>query len=105
MNNDRFQDFLYVWIPDRILSEEFLQYIRILRTNGINIDENGEKTGVFHIFSRINHSCGPNSVRNINSEETGEMSVIATREIEKGEEILIKVNHCRQNMSAQYSRK
>jgi len=71
-------------------SEEFLQYIRILRTNGINIDENGEKTGVFHIFSRINHSCGPNSVRNINSEETGEMSVIATREIEKGEEILIK---------------
>ena len=49
-------------------------------------------TGVYYNFSRLNHSCGPNSIRNINCSDTGEISVIATRDIEEGEEINIKVN-------------
>ena len=61
-----------------------------MRTNGINIDEEGNRTGIFNIFSRINHSCAPNSVRNIICDKTGEMTVIAARDIEKGEEINIK---------------
>ena len=48
-------------------------------------------TGVYYNFSRLNHSCGPNSIRNINCSDTGEISVIATRDIEEGEEINIKV--------------
>ena len=48
-------------------------------------------TGVYDNFSRLNHSCGPNSIRNINCSYTGEISVIATRDIEQGEEIHIKV--------------
>ena len=55
------------------------------------MDDGGTKTAIFHHFSRINHSCGPNSVRNIASEDTGELCVIAARDIEKGEEISIKV--------------
>ena len=55
------------------------------------MDDGGTKTAIFHHFSRINHSCGPNSVRNIVSEETGELCVIAARDIENGEEISIKV--------------
>ena len=48
-------------------------------------------TGVYDNFSRLNHSCGPNSIRNINCIYTGEINVIATRNIEEGEEIHIKV--------------
>jgi len=74
----------------RKFSEECVQYIRIVRTNGINIDEAGNRTGIFNNFSRINHSCAPNSVRNIISDKSGEMSVIAARDIQMGEEITIK---------------
>lgn len=86
---DKTPEFLYLKGVKK-LSVEFLKYIRILRTNGINVDDGGTKTAIFHHFSRINHSCGPNSVRNIVSEETGELCVIAARDIEKGEEISIK---------------
>lgn len=49
-------------------------------------------TGVYDNFSRLNHSCGPNSIRNINCSNTGEISVIATRDIKEREEIHIKVS-------------
>merc|ERR1711894_327762 len=52
--------------------------------------EEGKMTGVYDNFSRLNHSCGPNSIRNINCSYTGEINVIATRNIEEGEEIHIK---------------
>ena len=47
-------------------------------------------TGVYLRFSRINHSCAPLAVRNIEP-STGTISLIAARDIEKGEEITIKV--------------
>ena len=47
-------------------------------------------TGVYHRFSRINHSCAPAAVRNIEP-STGILRLIAARDIEKGEEITIKV--------------
>ena len=46
---------------------------------------------MFHIFSRLNHSCAPNVVRNIISEDSGELSIVAAADIDKGCEIFIKV--------------
>jgi len=71
-------------------NEEKLKYLRILRTNGINIDDEGIRTCVFPQFSLLNHSCAPNAVRNVEDEETGDLKVIAARDIAKGEEITIK---------------
>ena len=48
----------------------------------------GEMTEVY--LSRINHSCAPSAVRNIDP-STGLIRVIAAKDIEKGEEITIKV--------------
>ena len=74
----------------RGLSEESLRTLRIIRTNGINLAEDGESTGLYLRFSRVNHSCAPAAVRNIEP-TTGTLSLIAARDIEKGEEITIKV--------------
>ena len=74
----------------RGLSEENLRTLRIIRTNGINLAEDGDRTGLYLRFSRVNHSCAPAAVRNIEP-TTGSLSLIAARDIEKGEEITIKV--------------
>ena len=71
-------------------SQECLQSLRIIRTNGINVDDEGKMTAVYKEFSRINHSCAPSAVRNIQP-DTGAISVVAARRLEKGEEITIKV--------------
>ena len=71
-------------------SQECLQSLRIIRTNGINVDDEGKMTAVYKEFSRINHSCAPSAVRNIEP-STGLIRVIAAKDIEKGEEITIKV--------------
>ena len=71
-------------------SQECLRTLRIIRTNGINLQDDGEMTGVYLRFSRINHSCAPSAVRNIDP-STGLIRVIAAKDIEKGEEITIKV--------------
>ena len=67
------------------ISEESFRALRVIRTNGINIDDEGELTGVFSRFSRVNHSCAPSAVRNIDI-NTGEIRLNAARDIEKGEE-------------------
>lgn len=54
------------------------------------MDDEGKLTAVYTKFSRINHSCSPCAVRNIDP-NTGELSVVAARQVEKGEEISIKV--------------
>ena len=74
----------------RGLSEESLRTLRVIRTNGINLAEDGDRTGLYLRFSRVNHSCAPVAVRNIEP-TTGTLSLIAARDIEKGEEITIKV--------------
>jgi len=58
------------------------------QTNGIGITEN--KTGVYYMISRINHSCSPNAraVQAIKENENLK-EVRAYVQIEKGEEILI----------------
>ena len=72
-------------------SEEKLKYLRILRTNGVNTDDEGRQTCVFPKFSLLNHSCAPNAMRNVEDEEDGvEVTVTAARDITKGEEITIK---------------
>jgi len=72
-------------------SEEKLKYLRILRTNGVNTDDEGGRTCVFPKFSLLNHSCAPNAMRNVEDEEDGvEVTVTAARDIVKGEEITIK---------------
>ena len=71
-------------------SQECLRTLRIIRTNGINLQDDGETTGLYLRFSRINHSCAPSAVRNIEP-TSGLIRVIAARDIEKGEEITIKV--------------
>ena len=71
-------------------SQECLRTLRIIRTNGINLQEDGGTTGVYLRFSRINHSCAPSAVRNIEP-SSGLIRVIAAKDIEKGEEITIKV--------------
>ena len=71
-------------------TEERLKYLRILRTNGINVDDQGDTTCVYSRFSLINHSCDPNSMRNLEDGAEMEVTVTAARDIPKGEEILIK---------------
>ena len=51
---------------------------------------NSLEAGVCRLLSRVNHSCAPAAVRNIEP-TTGTLSLIAARDIEKGEEITIKV--------------
>jgi len=70
-------------------SEEKLKFLRILRTNGINVDEDGHVTCVFPKFSLLNHSCAPNAMRNLEEKDRA-VSVTAARDIMKGEEITIK---------------
>lgn len=71
--------------------EEKLRYIRILRTNGINTDDEGRTTCVFSKFSLLNHSCAPNAMRNVeDASDSIEVTVTAARDILKGEEITIK---------------
>ena len=60
------------------------------------MDDEGSLTAVYSKFSRINHSCGPSAVRNIDP-DTGEISVVAARQVEKGEEITIKVRGSEMN--------
>ena len=47
-------------------------------------------TAVYSRFSRINHSCAPSAVRDIEP-SSGAISVRAAREVMEGEEITIKV--------------
>jgi len=70
--------------------EEKLKYLRILRTNGVNTDDEGRTTCVFRNFSLLNHSCAPNAMRNVDEGESVEVTVTAARDILKGEEITIK---------------
>jgi len=71
-------------------SEEKLKFLRILRTNGINTDDEGKSTCVYSTFSLLNHSCAPNAMRNIEEKDAVEVTVTAARDILKGEEISIK---------------
>jgi len=71
-------------------SEEKLKFLRILRTNGINTDDEGKSTCVYSKFSLLNHSCAPNAMRNIEEKDAVEVTVTAARDILKGEEISIK---------------
>lgn len=71
-------------------SEEKLKHLRILRTNGVNTDDEGRTTCVYSRFSLLNHSCAPNAMRNVEDGEGVEVTVTAARDILKGEEITIK---------------
>jgi hypothetical protein len=70
---------------DQNTRTEMLAAFPIFVTNSITMGERG--TGVFALYSRINHSCTPNVHASWN-ETLGKLTVQATREINKNEEIL-----------------
>jgi hypothetical protein len=67
---------------------EMLTTFAIFETNSFQMGEDGEHgTGVFASYSRMNHTCTPNTHASYN-ETLRMMTVHATREIEENEEIL-----------------
>merc|ERR1719318_1536262 len=72
---------------------DYLKFCRIFAANGITIGkivhssvDEDHPTGVYKHFSRINHSCNPNTVVEW-EEESLRMEVRAVRRIKKGEEL------------------
>lgn len=67
---------------------EETQLMRIWAVNSFDLVSLGSgNLGLFKIVSRINHSCLPNSVRRFTN--TGNIVIIASQDIKKGEEITI----------------
>ena len=67
---------------------EMLTAFAIFVTNSFQMGEDGEYgTGVFASYSRMNHTCTPNTHASYN-ETLRKMTVHATREIKENEEIL-----------------
>lgn len=52
-------------------------------------DETGEDSGLFVLYSRINHSCSPNTHAHYNG-TTERLTVHATRDIKAGEQIFVQ---------------
>jgi hypothetical protein len=66
----------------------FLNAAAIFQSNSVAMGENGEHgSGVFASYSRINHSCTPN-VHNSYNPTLKKLTVHATSQINKGQEIL-----------------
>ena len=74
--------------------------LRIIANNCIKVDE--KHFGVFHLISRINHSCWPNCV---DSKEKEVKEVTALRNIGKGEEITMSYLSCNEGTSTMRSAK
>jgi hypothetical protein len=68
--------------------EDVEQFLGIIRTNALPIEENGTGGGVFLEARRINHSCNNNAQKHWNK-RIGRHTVHALREIIEGEEITI----------------
>jgi hypothetical protein len=69
-------------------AEEMLTAFAIFETNSFQMGEDGEYgTGVFASYSRLNHSCTPNTHASYNP-DLEKLTVHATRGINKNEEIL-----------------
>jgi hypothetical protein len=69
-------------------AEEMLTAFAIFETNSFQMGEDGEYgTGVFASYSRMNHTCTPNTHASYNP-DLGKLTVHATREIEENEGIL-----------------
>jgi hypothetical protein len=62
------------------------QLLGAIWTNAIALRGSKEEIGLFAVASRMNHSCRPNT-NNVWDPNTKQMTVIATRDIEEGEEI------------------
>ena len=81
----------------------------ILRTNGIDDDEN--HANLYEQLSRMNHSCSPNALR-VSTDGQGGVAVVANKDIGEGEEVLINymdgaddglpVEERRKHLSRQY---
>lgn len=60
----------------------------IFNTNSVSMGEAGQfGTGLFPLFSRLNHSCNANVHHSFNA-TTGKETVYAVRQINKGEELV-----------------
>jgi hypothetical protein len=69
-------------------TSDLLDAIAIFHYNSVDMGEDGEYgSEVFASYSRINHSCAPN-VQNSYNPTLKKLTVHATRQIDKGEEIL-----------------
>jgi len=67
------------------LSGDELQFLRILSACGISVAEN--KTGLYRLASRANHSCRPNSGNCV--KDSGALQMVALRNLSAGEEVTI----------------
>lgn len=55
----------------------------------VGVDATGEDSGLFPLYSRINHGCSPNAHAHYNA-TTERLTVHATRDLEAGEEVLVQ---------------
>ncbi|ROV89455.1 hypothetical protein VMCG_10198 [Cytospora schulzeri] len=55
----------------------------------VGVDDTGEDSGLFLLYSRINHSCSPNAHAHYNG-TTERLTVHATRDIEAGEQVFVQ---------------
>ncbi|KUI59072.1 SET domain-containing protein 5 [Cytospora mali] len=55
----------------------------------VGVDDTGEDSGIFLLYSRINHSCSPNAHAHYNG-TTERLTVHATRHIKAGEQIFVQ---------------
>jgi len=77
-------------IDSRLLQHSRLTAIRmaIFHTNSVSMGDAGQYgTGLFPLFSRLNHSCNANVHHSFNV-TTGKETVYAVRQINKGEELV-----------------
>jgi hypothetical protein len=77
-------------VDPRLLQDSRLTGIRmaIFHTNSVSMGDAGQYgTGLFPLFSRLNHSCNANVHHSFNV-TTGKETVYAVRQINKGEELV-----------------
>ena len=87
---------LKVWCGDTV-DPAFVKFKRILSSNGVVIGvvssdvgrSSSQLTGVYNLFSRINHSCSSNVVQNWKAESPLKIEVRAATSISKGEELTL----------------
>jgi len=88
-------------VTNRYLAESMMEIetaqtvkrIAIFHTNCVRLGETGEYgTGLFPLFSRLNHSCNANVYHSYNP-TIGKETVHAVRQINKGEELVTSYIH------------
>lgn len=94
MDEKRKGEFASLYDPEKSSDKKMSRskILRIFLANCVDIkglNEEDDHRGVFLRFSRINHSCSPNSVISWSKLAPSEISIRASKDIDDGEEITI----------------